>query len=963
MNDQERAQLEWLKAQHQHLKEQIDVLARHLKAFESAIEAEPTQAQLVSQQVSPSLPGSASPAESKAAFASTATPEVPPVIQPAPAAPALRGPAAGTPVTIERVENLAPLAGTKLSSPLADVKTTATPSGTESKPAKSLELRVGTYWLVRIGIVMVLTAAVFFGNFAYQNLGPGGKVSLLYLTSGILLGAGAWWQRKTASESLRNYALVLFAGGQAGVYFTTYAAHHIEQLRVIPSALTDGILLLLWAGFMVWTADRRKSEVLALFGIGLAYYTSIVTRVESFTLYSNLILAVAAVVFMIRNRWAALSFAGLAASYLAYAFWRFYNGTDWHWASPTAGLWAGAYFLFSYWAVFTAGVFLSRDRKFAGPNRAAFLTLNNGAMFTMFVLTMLQVQQGGFWKFCLGYGLVLLGLALLARRTLPDEPLVTNGYLTQGLLLVTVGFISKFSGLQLSLVLAAESVVLQLLGRQRDNRVLIAASYLTAGLATGWAMDGITPVRDTGLYLALGVGVLMLANVHIAARQGEQATLAPLLRPGATWFSGLALLLFLLATWHYTPRENFPLVLAGEALVLTASIYFLAVPELVLLAQGYIILAHLAWLGFASAGPVPPWWNPALLIGTTAVLAHWWPRQQRLRAWPDLGVFCQALYGLAVVGVLCFWFQPQMEAPKWLALSALLAVLVTVYGVATRWWFLAVAAQILVLVSCVVFVEQLATGKPGWHWMLAPIAAINVLSFGTAEWFKRNPGRTGRTREVLLQIAVAYRWAALAMIIWWVCEYIPERERIWVLGLAGAAVFAGAGRIAKREALLFSAMLTVVALVLFWMPFTESPRIYWPNLLVILVLQGNAIRETIPNRYQISRTVHTAASSPRPEPLAFASLWVSATRERLLPDRELVGAGAGLFHRRHRLPRTHLSLARPGDFGLRVARVVIFDVWKLETLYRIISFMALGIVLLVLGFIYNKYQEKLRQWL
>ena len=46
---------------------------------------------------------------------------------------------------------------------------------------------------------VVLTALVFFGNLAYQNfiskLGPGGKVSLLYLASFALLGAGAWWQR------------------------------------------------------------------------------------------------------------------------------------------------------------------------------------------------------------------------------------------------------------------------------------------------------------------------------------------------------------------------------------------------------------------------------------------------------------------------------------------------------------------------------------------------------------------------------------------------------------------------------------------------------------------------------------------------------------------------------------------------------------------------------------------------
>jgi uncharacterized membrane protein len=90
---------------------------------------------------------------------------------------------------------------------------------TEPAVRGSFEMRLGTYWLVRIGIVMVLTALVFFGNLAYHNyiskLGPGGKVSLLYLASAALLVAGGWWQRKAAKESLRNYAQVLFAGGLA----------------------------------------------------------------------------------------------------------------------------------------------------------------------------------------------------------------------------------------------------------------------------------------------------------------------------------------------------------------------------------------------------------------------------------------------------------------------------------------------------------------------------------------------------------------------------------------------------------------------------------------------------------------------------------------------------------------------------------------------------------------------------
>jgi uncharacterized membrane protein len=155
----------------------------------------------------------------------------------------------------------------------------------------SFEMRLGTYWLVRAGVVMLLTGLAFFANYAYHHvvprLGAGGKISLLYFAGGLLLGAGAWWQRHNAKASLKNYAQVLFAGGLAAVYFTTYAAHHIEPLRVISSALLDGALLLAWAGIIAWIADRRKSEVMALFAVGLAFYSSVITRVGDFTLYSN----------------------------------------------------------------------------------------------------------------------------------------------------------------------------------------------------------------------------------------------------------------------------------------------------------------------------------------------------------------------------------------------------------------------------------------------------------------------------------------------------------------------------------------------------------------------------------------------------------------------------------------------------------------------------------------------------
>ena len=831
-------------------------------------------------------------------------------------------------------------------------------------------MRLGTYWLVRIGIVMLLTGLVFFGSYAYQNfiglLGPVEKVLLLYAASTILLGFGAWWQRKAAKESLKNYAQVLFAGGLAAVYFTTYAAHHIQQLCIIGSALLDGALLLAWAAFMVWIADRKKSEVLALFAVGLAYYTSVITRAGSFTLYSNLVLTLAAVFFLVRNRWAVLSLASLVATYTAYGFWRFFDGSSWHWASPEEGLWTGAAFLMSYWLCFTAAVFLSKHEKFAGPNRASFLTLNNGAFFTMFLLTMLQVHHGGFWKFSLGYGVVLLGLAVLARWTLAAEPLTKNSYLTQGLLLATVGLITKFAGLKLALLLGTESVVLLTLGLLRQSLILQIGAYLSGVLAVGWGIASLERNDLPGLYLGAALGALMTFNAFWSHRRSVAEEEEYPIRPVPAYFTILALVSWLATTWYNTTPSNFPLALAVEALALTFSIYLLRLRELVLLGQGFLLLGQFAWLlRFILPSTLPPWWNPALMIAVTLGLSHWWQRQKVLMT-DSRGPLCwQGVYALAIVGVLYFWLNPLVDAPAWLTLTSLLAVGITVYGVFTRMWFLAAFGQIFLLISGAQFVWQLSQTKPLWYFPLAPIAAFGLLSFGAVRWFQRQADASEPARTPLLQIALLYRWAALVMTVWWVCEYIPARERIWLLALLGLLMFLFAGLYRSREILLSSAAFTLTALALFWLPLLEAPTVYWPNLVVIVILLGQRqMAKRLPEYYDLDSRVHAAVIM-----VGGLSLWLFLTRwvcqnasgfylTASWSALALVFFAVGMVLRE----RVYRWLGL-GVLAFALGRVVIFDVWKLETLYRILSFMALGIVLLVLGFIYNKYKEKIKEWL
>jgi Predicted membrane protein (DUF2339) len=508
--------------------------------------------------------------------------------------------------------------------------------------------------------------------------------------------------------------------------------------------------------------------------------------------------------------------------------------------------------------------------------------------------------------------------------------------------------------------------VLLTLGLLRQSLVLQVGAYLSGALAVGWGIASLERDDLPGLYLGAALGALMTFNAFWSHRRSVEEEDEYPIRPVPTYFTILALASWLAATWYNTTPSNFPLALAVEALALTFSIYLLRLRELVLLGQGFLLLGQFAWLfHFILPSTLPPWWNPALMIAITLGLSHWWQRQKVLMTDSRGPLFCQGIYALAIMGVLYFWLNPLVDAPAWLTLTSLLAIGITAYGVFTRMWFLAAFGQLFLLISGAQFLWQLSQTKPLWCFPLAPIAAFGLLSFGTVRWFQHQTDASEPARTPLLQIALLYRWTALVMTIWWVCEYIPARERIWLLALLGLLMFLFAGLYRSREILLSSAAFTLTALALFWLPLLEAPTVYWPNLVVIVILLAQRqMARRLPERYDLDSRIHGAVII-----IGGLSLWLFLTRwvcqnasgfylTASWSALALVFFAVGMALRE----RVYRWLGL-GVLAFALGRVVVFDVWKLETLYRILSFMALGVVLLVLGFIYNKYQEKIKEWL
>ena len=252
----------------------------------------------------------------------------------------------------------------------------------------SFEMRLGTFWLVRIGIVMLLTGLAFFANYAYHHIvgqtRPGRKnfpalsCQRTAARRGRLVAAA---QRQRVVEKLCAGSLRWRTRG--GLFHDLRRASHSAVARHRKRA-----------GSMARCCSRgrassRGSPTAAnprswRCSPSVWRFTARSSRASANSRFTPiLILTVAAVVFLVRNRWAGLSFASLATSYAGYAFWRFLHDDGWRWAAPGENLWLGAGFLASYWLVFTAATFLSKSEKLSGPNRAAFLTLNNGAFFAL----------------------------------------------------------------------------------------------------------------------------------------------------------------------------------------------------------------------------------------------------------------------------------------------------------------------------------------------------------------------------------------------------------------------------------------------------------------------------------------------------------------------------------------------------------------------------------------------------
>lgn len=839
-------------------------------------------------------------------------------------------------------------------------------------PPAAREIDFGRVWFVRIGVVILLTGLVFLGNYAYQNwirdLGNGVRLAALFLLAGAWIETG---RRLAKRENLLRFGEVVMAGGLGFFYYCVYAAHHVGRLQVIDREAVAGVLLVAAAVAIAAVAWRRESRITATLGMLLASYTTVVQPLGWLACVSNGALACMGLFFLARRGWSAPGWVAMLGMYLAFGLWQVLGAAG-RGGDELAVLW----FLAPSWLVFAvAGVVPRGGESLSARARAWFAGANNGLFFALFgALWLDHFGHEDFWMVAGVLALVLMAFGVIARRTLPVAGAVN---LSQGLALLGLALILKLDGFHLALAFAAEAALLAAAYRKFGGRVEAVFALLAGIAAAGWICMA---VEEPPVWSAM-VAVLPLAAaawvMRVAAGFERRRNFRGFARGVAAVLFWASLVVFAVGVLLRMDRDFAHMVAAVAAVGLGAASLRSDLKGLMReLAWGVAAMLLLGFLllGYEAIENGVPWW--AMLVAVAVHLVGVWLWRGEVddppatfvnpRDDPRLNGWLHALLAGAAAWAACENSGHGDEFRFLLSMVAALALAAITIPMRTA--RLATISGILGFVAIIgAWASQEMEIEPAWAFFVATPLALAALPL----WFLLPAGAQlpnyGRLLgAVFFRLAAFIAWAvavhraggihapdgwaataiALMLVAMSVRVKIPL-ESMAFLSIAVAGLYAKmiAGEWARIEV-------------------SEGWRGVWVLAAMLLLVFTHRERVAV-----------ITDETRRAMVIAFLACFTAAT-VTLWTTQMLVWRGgwdgtvalwsalglltvsAGLWQRLRGLRLTGLLLLM-----LALGKLFALDVWDYTAFTRVVSFIALGIVLILLGLFYNHFASTLKKWL
>ncbi len=381
------------------------------------------------------------------------------------------------------------------------------------KGGLNLEEALGTNWLNKLGVIILVFGIAFFLAFQLQHLGPAGKVLVGYVVSLALLGGGVWLER---NERYKIFARAGIGGGWALTFFTSYAMYHVQAAKVLQSQSTDLVLMLIVAGAMVLHTLRYDSQVVTGLAFLLAFSTVTISNVTMYSLMAGAILALGLVVVVLRRQWYELEIFGILAAYLNHWIWlgKIIEPMGRH-KHAFPEFYSSAALILFYWLVFRISYVF---RRIADVERERVSTVA-ALLNTVFALALLKYQSiHPEWAF---NALLAMGAIELAFAHVPRLRARRFAYAilaTVGTVAIVAAIPFKYSGSNVEVLWLALAQAMLFAGVFAGELIFRRLGYL-ACVATFGHMIGIQAARVYGARMddAIVRGHYGLALVFAAA--------------------------------------------------------------------------------------------------------------------------------------------------------------------------------------------------------------------------------------------------------------------------------------------------------------------------------------------------------------------------------------------------------------------------------------------------------------
>jgi uncharacterized membrane protein len=383
----------------------------------------------------------------------------------------------------------------------------APPPAPEKAETPSLENYIGLRLIHLIGMIVLVIGISIGVKYAIDRnlISEGLRIALAYGAGALLYGL---------SERLRKsyvlFSAILFSGGVATLYFTTYGAH--VYYGMLPFGLAFGLMILLTV-FTVYKAAIYDREIIALLGLvgayGIPFLISKNTDNPALLFLYISIINTGVVVLCLRRSWPLVGRIAQLVTWLLFLGWAAFRGSS---GQDAVAYGFGIFFflLFSFDA-------LARYRLKGEPlggEKVFQLLLNTLALYLAGLLVYPEhFNRSEIAPVSFVLTLIAGGQALLFHAWKERE--ARRSFLSAALLLGVIFLAQLLSGIGVTIAWTLLAIALFSLGALRRIPYFRLASILLIGatLAKLVVYDSVkfSPLQKVICYLLLGALLLVVS--------------------------------------------------------------------------------------------------------------------------------------------------------------------------------------------------------------------------------------------------------------------------------------------------------------------------------------------------------------------------------------------------------------------------------------------------------------------